>query len=166
MEQARSRILAQAQQVIEEGGSRYLSMRTLAAKLGVTATTIYRYFASKDELFLSLLVVGFNRLLVGIAARAEQEPQACEKLKAAISEYIRFGIEEKGYYNMMFAGDYPECREYADPREAAAAQEAARISLCVAGLFAEIASQAAQRSPVPESHRSGVDRHARLHIAP
>jgi hypothetical protein len=43
----------------------------------------------------------------------------------------------------MFASDYPECREYVDPREAAAAQEANRVSMCVAGYFRELASQAA-----------------------
>jgi AcrR family transcriptional regulator len=149
IEQARSRILMQAQRVIEEGGFKYLSMRRLAAKLGVTATTIYRYFASKEELFLSLLAVGFNRLHAGIAARAAKERRAEAKLKAAVEEYIRFGIEEKGYYHIMFAGDYPECREYTDAREAAAAQEATRVSLCVASLFADIASRAAQR-PLPQ----------------
>lgn len=144
VERERSRILAQAQNILEEGGVRDISMRKLAAKLGFTATTIYRYFASKDELFLSLLVVGFSRLRDRITARVAQEQHACEQLSAGLDEYICFGIEEKRYYNIMFASDYPECRPYGDPREAAAAQEANRISL---GIFEMIGNILAKASP-------------------
>ena len=142
VERERSRILAQAQRVLEQGGFRDISMRKLADKLGFTATTIYRYFASKDELFLSLLVVGFTRLYEGIAARVAEEKPVRQRLQAGLEEYIRFGIEEKGYYNIMFASDYPECREYSDPRETALAQEAQRISFGIVALIGEIVKQA------------------------
>ena len=142
VERERSRILAQAQRLLEQGGFRDISMRKLAGKLGFTATTIYRYFTSKDELFLSLLVIGFTRLYEGIAARISEKQQVCERLQAGLEEYIRFGIEEKGYYNIMFASDYPECQEYSGPREAALAQEAQRISFGIVGLIGEIVMQA------------------------
>ena len=145
VERERLRILAQAQRLVAIDGFKYLSMRKLAAALGITATTIYRYFSSKDDLFLSLLVTGFGRLYEGIAKRAAEAEGPTEKLKAAADEYLRFGIEEKGYYGMMFASDYPECREYTDPREMAAAQEATRVSMCVAGLLGDLAAQAAAR---------------------
>lgn len=148
VQRERSRILAQAQRLTEQGGFKHLSMRKLAACLGVTATTIYRYFSSKDELFLSLLVTGFNRLYEGITRRTAEERDMDAKLKAAADEYIRFGIEDKGYYSLMFASDYPECREYTDPREVELAQEATRVSMSVAGLVGELAAQAAGR-PVP-----------------
>ncbi len=148
VERERQRILAQAQRLTEQKGFKCLSMRKLAEGLGVTATTIYRYFSSKDDLFLSLLVTGFNRLFEGMSQRTKEAADPVEKLKTAADEYIRFGIEDKGYYCIMFASDYPECREYTDPREAAAAQEAARVSKCVASLVAELAEQAVGR-PIP-----------------
>jgi len=148
VERERTRMLAQARRLTEQDGFKRLSMRKLAAGLGVTATTIYRYFASKDELFLSLLVTGFNRLHGGMARCAAQARSEDGRLKAAADEYIRFGIEDKGYYSLMFGSDYPECREYADPREAALAQEATRVSMDVIGLVGELAAQAAGR-PVP-----------------
>lgn len=134
----RMRILEQAQRVVEQGGFKDLSMRTLAARLGFTATTIYRYFASKDELFLSLLVVGFTRLRDGILARVAGLEPPREQLAAGFDEYIRFGIEEKSYYNMMFASDYPECRPYSDAREEAASQEAQRISFDIIRLIGAV----------------------------
>jgi len=145
VERERERILVLAQRLTEQDGFKHLSMRKLAEGLGVTATTIYRYFSSKDELFLALLVTGFNRLYEGMARCVAETQATVEKLKAAADEYIRFGIEDKGYYSIMFASDYPECREYTDPHEAARAQEATRVSLAVARLMGEAASQAVDR---------------------
>jgi AcrR family transcriptional regulator len=133
----RSRILAQAQRVIEAGGLKDLSMRSLAARLGFTATTLYRYFASKDELALSLLAMNFTRLRDGIAARIGQKRQVREKLQAAFEEYVRFGIEEKNYYNVMFGNDYSGRRPYDDPREEAASMEARRISADIIRLIGD-----------------------------
>lgn len=153
VQRERSRILAQAQHVLEQGGFRDISMRKLAAKLGFTATTIYRYFASKDELFLSLLVIGFTRLYEGMTARIAEKQQVRERLQAGLDEYIRFGTEEKGYYNIMFASDYPECREYGDPRETALAQEAQRISFGIVTLIGEIVTQAGEAETEPPQSR-------------
>lgn len=153
VQRERSRILTQAQRLLEQGGFEHISMRKLGAKLGVTATTIYRYFASKEELYLSLLVIGFTRLYEGIAARISEQQTPRERLQAALEEYIRFGIQEKGYYNIMFASDYPECREYGDPREAAAAQEAERISFGIVSLIGEAVMQTGCTDAEPPQSR-------------
>lgn len=153
IERERSRILAQAQCVLEQGDFRDISMRKLAGKLGFTATTIYRYFASKEELFLSLLVVGFTRLYEGIAARIADKQPVCERLQAALEEYIRFGIEEKGYYNIMFASEYPECRKYKDPRETVLSMEAERISFGIVELIGEAVVQAGGDEDDPPQSR-------------
>ena len=155
VERERARILAQAQRLVEQGSLRDLSMRKLAAKLGITATTIYRYFTSKDELFLSLLKVGFSRMYDGMAARMAEQREARGRLQAGIEEYIRFGITEKGYYGIMFASDYPECRQYGDPREEATAQEASRISFQILGLMVEALAQCGGAEP-PESRIAAV----------
>lgn len=139
--QERARILSHAQSLVEQDGFKDLSMRKLAAKLGITATTIYRYFASKDELYLSLLVVGFTLLRERMAACAAERAEPDSRLRAVIEEYIRFGMEQGGYYSIMFASDYPECRTYWDEREEAMAQEATRVSMEVLGIFRDVLMQ-------------------------
>jgi TetR/AcrR family transcriptional regulator, tetracycline repressor protein len=47
---SRDEIAAAALDLIDEGGVDALSMRVLAAQLGVATMAIYRYFATKDEL--------------------------------------------------------------------------------------------------------------------
>ncbi len=131
----KARILLQAQGLVEQKGFKDLSMRKLASELGITATTIYRYFTSKDELFLSLLVVGFKRLRDMMTAAVAQAAEPRAALRAAMEAYIGFGLEQGGYYSIMFASDYPECKPYVEPQEQAVAGEATRISMEVLGVL-------------------------------
>jgi AcrR family transcriptional regulator len=50
----RERLLASAQELIEEGGYGAASVVAIAERAGVAAGTLYRHFASKEELFVEL----------------------------------------------------------------------------------------------------------------
>ena len=50
----RERLLAAAQELIEEGGYAAASVVAIAERAGVAAGTLYRYFASKEELFVEV----------------------------------------------------------------------------------------------------------------
>jgi AcrR family transcriptional regulator len=50
----RERLLRSAQQLIEEGGYGAASVAAIAERAGVAAGTLYRHFASKEELFVEL----------------------------------------------------------------------------------------------------------------
>ena len=54
-ESTRQRLLAAALELVEEEGVEALSMRRLAARVGVSATALYRHFADKDELLQHLV---------------------------------------------------------------------------------------------------------------
>jgi AcrR family transcriptional regulator len=47
-------ILAAAEQIVADRGHQALNMRSLARRVGVTPTTLYYYFESKDHLLLEL----------------------------------------------------------------------------------------------------------------
>jgi AcrR family transcriptional regulator len=47
----RGRVVAEALAIISAGGAATLSMRTLAARLGVVPAALYRHVASKDQLY-------------------------------------------------------------------------------------------------------------------
>jgi len=79
-----------------------MSMRKIASRLGVTATTLYNYYASRDELYFFIHIRGFELLFESIASTYKAKEDPYEKLCAVIEEYIRFGISNPDYYEVMF----------------------------------------------------------------
>src|SRR5581483_9000155 len=56
----RERLCAAAERLFAEQGPRAASMRQLAAKLGVSPMTPYRYFKDKDDILAAVRASGFN----------------------------------------------------------------------------------------------------------
>jgi AcrR family transcriptional regulator len=98
----RQEILDAALHLIIEHGFSELSMRKIASRLGVTATTIYNYYASRDELYFFIRIRGFELLFESIANVYKAKDDSYEKLLAAVGEYVRFGIRNPDYYEVMF----------------------------------------------------------------
>jgi AcrR family transcriptional regulator len=95
-------ILDTALSLITDEGFRNLSMRKIASRLGVTATTIYNYYSNRDELYFMIRTHGFELLYrsLGEAYRSHDTPR--ERLKACIQHYFQFGIDYPDYYDVMF----------------------------------------------------------------
>jgi AcrR family transcriptional regulator len=98
----RQEILDAALHLIIEHGFPELSMRKIASRLGVTATTIYNYYASRDELYFFIRIRGFELLFESIANTYKANDDFYEKLCAVVGEYVRFGIRNPDYYEIMF----------------------------------------------------------------
>jgi AcrR family transcriptional regulator len=62
IELIRDMILDTALQLIIDGGFSSLSMRRIASRLGITATTIYNYVSCKDELNLLIRMRALHAL--------------------------------------------------------------------------------------------------------
>ena len=98
----RQEILDAALHLIIEHGFSELSMRKIASRLGVTATTLYNYYASRDELYFFIRIRGFELLFESIANTYKAKEDPYEKLCAVVGEYVRFGIRNPDYYEVMF----------------------------------------------------------------
>lgn len=98
----RQKILDAALHIIIEHGFSQLSMRKIASRLGVTATTIYNYYANRDELYFFIRIRGFELFFESIVKKYQENEDSYEKLVAVMSEYVRFGIENPDYYEVMF----------------------------------------------------------------
>jgi AcrR family transcriptional regulator len=98
----RQEILDAALHLIIKNGFSELSMRKIASRLGVTATTIYNYYASRDELYFFIRIRGFELLFESIAKTYNAKNDPYEKLCAVVGEYVRFGIRNPDYYEVMF----------------------------------------------------------------
>ncbi len=76
----RQRLLGAAAQLIEEGGYGAASVIAIAERTGVAAGTLYRHFASKQELFVEVFRVVCDRELQAMQAAAESMPPGASEV--------------------------------------------------------------------------------------
>jgi AcrR family transcriptional regulator len=93
------RILDKAEEIVAAGGHLSLNMRRLAEKVGITSTTLYYYFDSKEHLLLQLKL----RIAWQINAKIHQIDASWEPRRAirALGEaYISFAEENPQLYKL------------------------------------------------------------------
>jgi len=108
----RQKILSQALELFIEHGYDGFSMRKLAQPLEIAAKTIYNYFLNKDEIYLHILIKGFEQLSLAFESAIEDQENPFDRLTAAIRAYVEFGLENAHLYNLMFAWHVPKYKEY------------------------------------------------------
>jgi AcrR family transcriptional regulator len=101
MSDTRERVLSSARQIYLSEGLRSLSMRKVAAEVGVSATAIYRHFENKEAMLISLVAQGsqlfFQYLSRGLAGRT-----AGERLELSGMAYLDFALDHPSYYRILF----------------------------------------------------------------
>jgi AcrR family transcriptional regulator len=88
----RERLLAAAQELIEEGGYGAASVVAIAGRAGVAAGTLYRHFSSKEELFVEVFRSVCDREVEAMAAAAAGMPSGSthvERLVAVLATFAR-----------------------------------------------------------------------------
>lgn len=121
VEEIKTGILEEAVTLIAEIGYSDFTMRKLAARLGITATTIYNYYKNKDDLFINLLIRGFQELYGRLQEAVQDLPAPAEQLRALIAAYTDFGLYNANFYNLMYSWHVPKYKDYVGtPMEPAA----------------------------------------------
>jgi AcrR family transcriptional regulator len=101
-EALRQTILDAASSLFVEHGYEQFSLRQVAERIGYTATTIYHHFADKDELLFEVLLEGFESFGQRLQTAYESEHDPAARLEAAGRAYVRFGLEHRVHYRLMF----------------------------------------------------------------
>ncbi len=143
VEAIRERILKEALFIINKDGYANLSMRKLALRLGFTAKTIYNYYSNKDELYLMVLIKGFQELTKQFRVAYLSSENPVEKMRSAVHAYVRWGIKNKHYYNIMFSMDTPKYTDYVGTKMEGVADQQNRIALQVAEIGTAILTEVA-----------------------
>jgi AcrR family transcriptional regulator len=106
----RAQILAAAEDLFLREGIGQTSMRRIASGAGVTATLLYKHFASKDDLLKAIAESFFRELGVALddAVHGLTEPVA--RAKAFMRAYVTFGINNPRAYNLTFMTALPGLR--------------------------------------------------------
>jgi AcrR family transcriptional regulator len=98
----RRAILDAAGALFLQHGYEGFSLRQVAAHIGYSATTIYRYFENKDELLFALLSDGFLAFGRTLHAAAHSTRDPLQRIEALGRAYIAFGLQHPVHYQVMF----------------------------------------------------------------
>jgi AcrR family transcriptional regulator len=90
-------ILHIAQELFYERGYHAVSLRDLAAAVGLNPSSLYYYFDSKEKLLLELIIHGMALLTATTQAAIDALPDASpkERLRAAIRANVSYHIEHR-----------------------------------------------------------------------
>jgi AcrR family transcriptional regulator len=105
-EELKAKILESARELFIEKGYEATSIRNIAERIEYSPTTIYLYFKDKDDIFYALHQEGF-RLLNQYFKVLEFVNDPFERLKTIMKAYIKFALENREFYDLMFISRAP-----------------------------------------------------------
>jgi len=94
-EKTEAAIREAAAQLIARHGFDAVTMRQLAAEVGVQAAALYRYFPAKEDLLFELMQDHMTGLLAALEAALPAGSNARARLLAFIANHVRFHIERR-----------------------------------------------------------------------
>jgi AcrR family transcriptional regulator len=102
----RRKIIEAARSLFLNQGYAEVSMRKIADQIEYSPTTIYHYFANKEAVVRELLLEGNALFLQALQQRLEEAEaaglNALDRLKTVSDAYVRFGMANPEYYNILF----------------------------------------------------------------
>jgi len=108
----REKILESALDIIIQRGLEGLTMRHLASKTNMSAPNLYNYFSSKDEIYIHLIIKGFEMLYDDLKKVRDQHHAPLDRVRAMIKAYMAFGMNKPRYYDIMFTRPTPKYNDY------------------------------------------------------
>ena len=95
-----------ALKVFSKYGYYKADMDLIAQKAKIGKGTVYRYFESKKNLFISLVEWGLGKLKNEILTNIEGIDDEIEKINTALEVYFNFYKSQKGFYRVLIYEKY------------------------------------------------------------
>lgn len=112
-ERLRTEILDAADALLAESGdARTLSLRGVAKRVGIAATSVYLHFPDIDDLKVAVVARGFAGLDMARDAASYGITDPVEALLARARAYARFALDHPGRYRLMFGPELPLALAY------------------------------------------------------
>lgn len=136
IEAVKARILAEALEILTDEGFEQVTMRSLARRMSMTAPNLYNYFRSKEEIYITLMLKGFEQLTALLEKELQCEQDPTGQARALLRTYVKFGLEQRRVYALMFSAETPKYRDFVGTEhEALSAREhelsMALVDLCI-----------------------------------
>ena len=116
----RERLVDAAERLFAQHGLEAVTMRQLAAELGVSPMTPYRYFADKEAILAAVRTRAFNRHAEALELAFAGGANTVERANAVGRAYLDFALGHPEAYKLMF--DIKQPNEAAHPELVAAAE--------------------------------------------
>lgn len=96
----RNQIIATAMEAFADRGFHGLSMRQLAAEVGISPPSLRRHFESKDDLLTTVLLEAWNRETANVQAATGREPTGLE-MWATLTAVMDYHAEHHGLLRLF-----------------------------------------------------------------
>lgn len=124
--------------VTESGSAQVLSLRGVAARAGVAATSVYLHFADLDALRVALAQRCFSEFAAARDASSVGVDDPVRALILRCQAYIQYALDHPGLYRLMFSPDLPALDPAMSGGGPAGAGETAPSTAALTGLAAGI----------------------------
>ncbi|WP_343975979.1 MULTISPECIES: TetR/AcrR family transcriptional regulator [Kribbella] len=107
----KDRITAAASYLLTEKGADGVSMRKVAAAVGITPMAIYQYFPDRDALLHEVADAAFSELV----RRWEAEPRSAaadQRLREMLVDHVDFALAQPRLYDYMFTQRRDQARQF------------------------------------------------------
>jgi AcrR family transcriptional regulator len=133
----RARIHTAARAIHKQAGADGLSMRRIAARLGVSAPAIDHHFLNRDAILEAVSDEGFDSLVARLE-RPLGRRRPLQQCLAIVVGYREFALDEPHMFAIMFIARRSRARRFPDDF---AAQRSAAFSLLAVRVAAAIAAR-------------------------
>jgi AcrR family transcriptional regulator len=96
-------LIAAGLELLEESGLEDLSLRAIAARVGVSHTAPKNHFDGLRGLLTAIASEGFRRHTAEMRRGVEGEPPGKPRLHAACEGYVRFAVSNPQLFRLMFS---------------------------------------------------------------
>ena len=110
----KNEIIKESLQQLNLVGADKLSFRTIAKNLGVVSSAPYNHFASKSHLFSYLINIGTEILLKKMGEEKLKQNLPSKQLSYSARAYLKFSLEEKELFLLMFSKNNLEIKKLID----------------------------------------------------
>jgi AcrR family transcriptional regulator len=107
-------LLEEALRTIQTHGVEHLTLRTVAQRLGVSQTALYRHFADKNALLAAVGREGFRMLRLALTGAWEEHGRGRAGFEAMGVAYVTFAVTHPSHYRVMFGGFIESCAKDAE----------------------------------------------------
>ena len=97
-------LLDETARILREEGEEALSIRRLAATVGVSRTAPYHHFENKQSLLCAVAEEGFVRFnhAMKLAMRKSAVQEGREIMRDYARAYVKFAVNNREYYDLMY----------------------------------------------------------------
>lgn len=129
----REDILEVSRSILVKNGFGKMSMRKIARKADVSATSIYLYFQNKDELLLALIETSIANLSAALENQLQKTDDSIMQLEKLANAFMTFALENPQEYEIIYMVRPEEMPKF--PKEKF--QQIRKIYELIAGIIAE-----------------------------